>query len=79
MVYVLDIRRLLASGPNPQCSIDRPKEVSLGGSERDCPALVDVVPIADETSGGPHWGALDNFRRGWDGYYHETYQVTRLL
>lgn|GEM_PF-869742 len=78
MVYVLDIQRLLASGNQPQCNIDLIEEGFAGGQEPDCPALVDVVPIADETSGGPHWGALDNFVRGRDGFYHETTKVRRL-
>lgn len=78
MVYVLDISKLLASGNQPQCRIDQIAEVSRGGAERDCPAVVDVLPIRDVTTGGPHWGAIDNFERGADGYYHETQQVRRL-
>lgn len=78
MVYVLDIQKLLASGNNPKCRIDAVEEIAQGGHERDCPALVDVVPIADETSGGPHWGAMDIFKRARDGYYQETTNVTRI-
>ncbi|GAA3335030.1 hypothetical protein GCM10020358_01690 [Amorphoplanes nipponensis] len=78
MVYVLDIQKLLASGNDPKCNIDQIEEGRVGGSEPDCPALVDVVPIADETSGGPHWGTLDHFRVGRDGKYHETTDVKRL-
>jgi hypothetical protein len=78
MVYVLDIQKLLESGNNPQCRIDQIEEGRAGGSEPDCPALVDVVNIVDGTSGGPHWGAFDNFRLGRDGFYHETDKVKRL-
>ncbi|ONI76345.1 hypothetical protein ALI144C_37460 [Actinosynnema sp. ALI-1.44] len=78
MVYVLDIQQLLAAGGNARCTIDEIGEVTRGGREPDCPKLVDALPIRDTTSGGPHWGALDNFRLGSDGKYHETSQVRRL-
>jgi hypothetical protein len=78
MVYTLDIQKLLASGDDPQCSIDEIEEVHQGGSESDCPSLVSVLPFEDTTSGGPHWGALDNFALGSDGYYHETTDVRRI-
>jgi hypothetical protein len=78
MVYVLDIQELLAAGNNVQCSIDTLTEVQAGGSEPDCPALVDVVVFDDTTSGGPHWGAMDNFVVGEDGFYHETTDVRRI-
>jgi hypothetical protein len=78
MVYVLDIQELLAAGNNVQCSIDTLAEVQGGGSEPDCPALVDVVVFDDTTSGGPHWGAMDNFVLGDDGFYHETTDVRRI-
>jgi hypothetical protein len=78
MVYVLDIRKLLASGNNPKCSIDTLDEVYKGGAEADCPALVGTVPIRDTTDGGPHWGAMDNFTKGRDGLYRETDHVKRI-
>lgn len=78
MVYILDIRKLLASGNNPQCSIDTIQEVSDGGAESDCPALIDVLPIEDVSTGGPHWGALDNYVRNADGTYRETTDVRRI-
>jgi hypothetical protein len=83
MAYVLDIRKLLAAGKNPQCSIDTIEEVSQGGNEPDCPALVGVVPIRDSVSPGvgvgPHWGALDNFTLGRDGLYHEATDTRRIV
>ena len=40
------------------------------------------LPARSSTSldapGGPHWGALDNFELGKDGYYHETTDVKRI-
>ena len=73
-ILKLDIQELLASGENPQCSIDTLDEVTAGGAESDCPAVVDTLPA----KGGPHWGALDNLRLDQDGYYSETTDVKRL-
>jgi len=73
-ILKLDIQKLLASGESPTCSIDTIEETVDGGAEPDCPAVVDVLPA----TGGPHWGALDNFKLGSDGYYHETTDVKRL-
>jgi hypothetical protein len=78
MVYALDIRTLLTSGSTPACSIDTADEIYGGGNEADCPAVASVLPVHDTTSGGPHWGTLDNFARGADGYFHETTDVRRL-
>jgi hypothetical protein len=78
MVYALDIRKLLAAGRSTRCSVDQIREVYDGGSEPDCPRLVSVLPVKDLTSGGPHWGALDNFARGADGYFHETEKIRRI-
>ena len=78
MVYTLDIQKLLASGNDVRCSIDNLDEVHNGGTESDCPALVSVLPFQDGTTGGPHWGALDNFELGADGYYRETTDVRRI-
>lgn len=78
MVYVLDIQKLLAAGKHARCDIDTLAEVTQGGAERDCPSLVDVLPIEDPTSGGPHWAALDNFRQHRDGYFRETARPGRL-
>lgn len=78
MVYTLDIRKLLAAGTSTTCSIDKLSEAYDGGSEADCPALVDVLEVPDGTSGGPHWGALDNFAKQTDGTYAETRDETRL-
>ena len=73
-ILVLDIQKLLASGDAPQCTIDTLDEVTGGGAESDCPAVVSTL----KAPGGPHWGALDNLELGSDGYYHETQQAKRL-
>lgn len=78
LVYVLDIQKLLAAKNDTRCSIDTVEETSAGGVEADCPALVSVLPIVDETSGGPHWATMDNFELGLGGKYRESDKVTRL-
>jgi hypothetical protein len=78
MVYVLNIKDLIAAGTNTKCSIDNIREVYTGGAEGDCPTVSDVLAVPDGTSGGPHWGALDNFDRTGDGQYAETTQPDRL-
>ena len=78
MVYALNIQKLIAAGNNTTCSIDDIHEVYNGGSEADCPTVASVLPVQDGTSGGPHWGALDNFRRGADGTFVETDHPDRV-
>ena len=78
MVYTLDIRKLLAAGTRTTCSISTIREVYDGGSEKDCPTVAGTLGIKDLTSGGPHWGALDNFSLAGDGYYHQTRDVKRI-
>ena len=53
-------------------------EVWDGGAEADCPALVDALALPDGTSGGPHWGALDNFERTSGGRWQETAVEQRM-
>jgi hypothetical protein len=78
MVYALDIQKLLAAGSAPGCSIDTADEIYDGGNEADCPTVASVLAVHDPTTGGPHWGTLDNFARGGDGSFHETTTVTRI-
>jgi hypothetical protein len=61
MVYVLDIQELVAAGTSTTCNIDTIAEVWDGGAEPDCPTVASAFELPDGTSGGPHWGALDNF------------------
>src|SRR4051812_7366921 len=78
MIYVLDISKLLAAGPATTCSVNTITEVWDGGNEADCPVVAGVLALQDGTTGGPHWGAPDNFVRGSDGFYRETKAVPRL-
>ena len=73
-ILKLDIRKLLKSGNAPKCSIDTIEETVQGGAESDCPAIKSILPAP----GGPHWGTLDNFKLGGDGFYHETKKVKRI-
>lgn len=73
-VVSLDIQELLAGGTSPQCSIDAIDEIANGGQEADCPVIAGIQQI----DGGPHWGTLDHFELGADGYYHETDTVRRI-
>lgn len=82
MVFVLNIRKLLSSGESPKCQITTLAEVYSGGTAKDCPKVVSVLPIKDLSSDaigvGPHWGAFDNFTRSRYGGYHETTQIRRI-
>ncbi|HWE91191.1 MAG TPA: hypothetical protein VG317_17155 [Pseudonocardiaceae bacterium] len=77
-VYRLDISKLLSDGGNYNCDVTTLAKARDGGGG-DCPALAGFSAINPGQSGqGPHWGALDNFQLGSDGYYHETDQPSRL-
>ena len=78
MVYALDISKLVAAGGKTTCSINNIREVYNGGFEPECPTVRSVLPVPDGTSGGPHWGALDNFTRSAGGTFVETSQPARL-
>lgn len=71
MLFALDIRKLLAAGSDYKCNIDTVAESYHGGAEKDCPTVRSVLPVEDPTSGGPHWGALDNFKQNPDGTFSE--------
>jgi hypothetical protein len=63
MIYVINIEKLVESSKDGEvdCSIDSGRELGQGhGDEADCPTLAGVITVDDNTSGGPHWGALDN-------------------
>ncbi|HEU5447762.1 MAG TPA: hypothetical protein VFW57_02020, partial [Acidimicrobiia bacterium] len=64
MIYVINIEKLVASSMDGtvDCSIDSGRELGQGhGDEADCPTLAGVITVDDNTTGGPHWAALDNF------------------
>jgi hypothetical protein len=63
MIYVINIEKLVKSAEDGtvDCSIDSGREIGQGhGDEADCPTLAGVITVDDNTTGGPHWGALDN-------------------
>lgn len=78
MVYVLNIANLVSAGTATTCSVDTMAEVLDGGAEPDCPTVASVLPVADTTTGGPHWGAMDNFVRLPNGKFRETTAIRRL-
>ncbi len=78
MVLTLNIEDLLAAGTDFACSIDTVDEVYDGGNEADCPELADALEVPDLSTGGPHWGALDNFVKQADGTYRETREESRF-
>ncbi len=41
-------------------SIDAVKGIAEGEQVADCPRLISTLAVNDQTSGGPHWGAIDN-------------------
>ena len=77
-VYVLNIEKLLAAGTKTTCNIDDIAEVFDGGKEPDCPTVASTFELPDGTTGGPHWGAFDNFAKGKDGIYRPTTNVARI-
>jgi len=77
-VFMLDIRKIVAAGNNTTCEIKTLYQATHGGAQADCPTLADSFRVVDNTSGGPHWGAVDNFELGKDGYYHETTHLSRI-
>jgi hypothetical protein len=76
MIYVINIEKLVASAADGtvDCSIDSGRELGQGhGDEEDCPTLAGILTVDDNTSGGPHWAALDNFN------YTDSGAPTRLM
>ena len=52
---------------------DAVKRLANGEQVADCPHLLSTLPVDDNTTGGPHWGAIDNHSLTADGF------PTRLL
>jgi len=77
-VFMLDVSKLLAAGNHPTCEIKTLRDATHGGAQPDCPTMSDSLTVTDTTSGGPHWGAMDNFALGPDGFYHETTHLSRI-
>jgi hypothetical protein len=64
MVYVLNVEKLIKHAEQTgtvDCSVDNGRELAQGhGDAADCPTLAGVLLVDDDTTGGPHWAALDN-------------------
>jgi hypothetical protein len=76
MVYDIDISPLIESAQDGKVDCDLSRGIHSGGLNltgiqlfnklatgahiADCPFLISALPVKDVTSGGPHWGALDN-------------------
>jgi hypothetical protein len=76
MVYDLDISPLIKSAQDGHVACDLSRgihedglnltgiqlfnKLAQGQKVADCPTLISALPVNDITSGGPHWGALDN-------------------
>jgi hypothetical protein len=71
MIYVINVEKLIKHAEQTgtvDCSITSGREIGQGhGDEDDCPTLAGVITVDDNTSGGPHWGALDNFNNTSSG------------
>jgi hypothetical protein len=83
MVYDIDISPLIKSAQDGHVDCDLSRGIHAGGLDltgiqlfnklatgahvADCPVLISALPIEDITSGGPHWGALDNHTVDQDG------------
>jgi hypothetical protein len=64
MIYSVDISKLVAHSLTGKvdCNIDTARQIGQGhGDAADCPTLAGYALVDDNTSGGPHWGAIDNF------------------
>lgn len=77
LLFSLDVKALLDSGRNVRCSLDTVAEVAAGGAERDCPRVVSVMPIRDNTFGGPHWATMDTLRLE-GGKYRQADRTERI-
>jgi hypothetical protein len=76
LIYDIDIRPLIKSAQDGEVTCDLSRGIHSGGLDltgmqlfkkladgqrvADCPKLVSTLVVHDPTTGGPHWGALDN-------------------
>jgi hypothetical protein len=76
LVYDIDISPLIKSAQDGEVDCDLSRGIHRDGLDltgiqlfnklakgehvADCPFLISALPVKDITSGGPHWGALDN-------------------
>lgn len=55
-----DLSRGIHNGTLDISGIRLWNKLAQGETVADCPRFVSALPVADVTTGGPHWGALDN-------------------
>jgi hypothetical protein len=71
MIYVINVEKLIKHAMETgtvDCSISSGREIGQGhGDAADCPTLAGVLTVDDNTTGGPHWAALDNFNETASG------------
>lgn len=76
LIYNIDISPLIKSAQDGEVDCDLSRgihknglnltgiqlfnKLAQGQKVADCPTLISALPVTDITSGGPHWGALDN-------------------
>lgn len=56
------------NGSKDLTAIKAVHKLAQGERVADCPYFLDGLIVKDPTSGGPHWGALDNHTESFDGY-----------
>jgi hypothetical protein len=83
ILYDIDIRPLIKSAQDGHVACDLSRGIHTGGYDltgmqvfqdlakgqtiADCPRLISTLKVHDPTSGGPHWGAIDNHTLRSDG------------
>jgi len=55
-------------GKKDLSGVDAVNQLAQGKTVADCPRLLDTLIVHDPTTGGPHWGALDNHTLSPDGF-----------
>lgn len=55
-----DLSRGIHNGTLDLTGIQLWNKLAQGKTVADCPTFISALPVADVTTGGPHWGALDN-------------------
>lgn len=55
-----DLSRGIHNGKLDLTGIRLWNKLAQGETVADCPRFISALPVADVTTGGPHWGALDN-------------------
>ena len=76
LIYNIDISPLIRSAQDGEVDCDLSRGIHRNGLDitgiklfqklakgekvADCPFLISALPVNDITTGGPHWGALDN-------------------